>query len=50
MDADGARLLRQADHGILDLLRRDHHQVGELVDHDEQIRNGRLAALLAVRG
>ena len=45
VDADGARLLREPDHGVLDRLRRDHHQVGELVDHDEQIRHRRLAAL-----
>ena len=45
MDADGARLLCEADDGVLDRLRRDHHQVGELVDHDEDVRQGRLAAL-----
>ena len=38
VDADRARLLREADDRVLDLLRRDHHQVGELVDHDEQVR------------
>ena len=31
--------------GVLDLLRADHHQVGELVDHDQQVRQLRLAAL-----
>ena len=45
VDADGARLLREPDDGVLDLLRRDHHQVGELVDHDEQVRQRLLAAL-----
>ena len=38
VDADGAGLLREADDRVLDLLRRDHHQVGELVDDDEQVR------------
>ena len=45
MDADGARLLREPDDRVLDVLRADHHQVGELVDHDEQVRELRLAAL-----
>ncbi len=44
MDADRAGLLRQPDHAVLDRLRRDHHQVGELVDHDQQVRQRRLAA------
>ena len=44
VDADRARLLREADHGVLDRLRRDHHQVGELVDHDEQVRERLLPA------
>ena len=38
MDADGTRLLREADDAVLDLGWRDHHQVGELVDHDEDVR------------
>ena len=37
MDADRARLLRQARHRILDVLRRHHHQVGELVDDDDDV-------------
>ena len=45
VDADGARLLREADDRVLDRLRRDHHQVGELVDDDEEVRHRRLAAL-----
>ena len=45
MDPDGARLLGEPDHGVLHRLRRDHHQVGELVDHDEDVRESRLAAL-----
>jgi hypothetical protein len=44
VDADRARLLRQPDDGVLHVLRRDHHQVGELVDDDEQVRQRRLAA------
>ena len=50
VDADGARLLRQPDDRVLDGLRRDHHQVGELVDHDEQVRQRRLAAARGRRG
>ena len=34
----GARLLRDARDGGLDVLRRDHHQVRELVDHDDDVR------------
>ena len=45
MDPDGTRLLGEPDHGVLHRLRRDHHQVGELVDHDEDVRERRLAAL-----
>ena len=44
VDADRARLLRQPDDRVLDGLRRDHHQVGELVDDDEEVRQRRLAA------
>ena len=46
VDADGARLLGEADDRVLDGLRRHHHQVGELVDHDEQVRQRLLAARL----
>ena len=45
MDPDGPRLLGEPDHRVLHRLRRDHHQVGELVDHDEDVRERRLAAL-----
>ena len=38
-----ARLLGEADDRVLDLGRRDHHQVGELVDHAEDVRQRRLA-------
>ena len=38
VDADGARLLGEADDRVLDLGRGDHHQVGELVDHAEDVR------------
>ena len=44
MDADRPRLLREADDGVLHLLRRDHHQVGQLVDDDQQVRQRLLAA------
>src|SRR5919106_1552410 len=46
VDADGAGLLREADDGVLDLLGGDHHQVGQLVDDDEQVRQRLLAPLL----
>jgi hypothetical protein len=42
MNADGARLLGDPDDRVLDLARRDHHQVGELVDHAEDVRQRRL--------
>ena len=38
VDADRARLLREADDRVLDVGGRDHHQVGELVDHAEDVR------------
>ena len=40
VDADGARLLREAHDRLLDFLGRGHHQVGQLVDddHDERHR------------
>ena len=44
VDADGPRLLGQPDDRVLDLGRGDHHQVGELVDHAEDVRQRRLAA------
>ena len=37
VDADRARLLREADDRVLDVGRRDHHQVGELVDDAEDV-------------
>ncbi len=43
VDADGARLLRQPDDRVLDLARRDHHQVGQLVDHAEDVGQRPLA-------
>ena len=45
VDADRARLLREADDRVLDLGGRDHHQVGELVDHAEDVRERRVARL-----
>ena len=38
VDADGARHLRQARDRGFDVGRRDHHQVGELVDDDDVVR------------
>jgi phage head maturation protease len=38
VDAGGARLLRQARDQLLDLLAHHHHQVGQLVDHDDHVR------------
>ena len=47
VDADGARHLREPRDRLLDLVARDHHQVGELVDDDddEAERLGLLAVL-----
>ena len=39
VDARGARLLRDARDQLLDLLAGDHHQVGELVDDDDDERH-----------
>jgi hypothetical protein len=44
MDTDRARLLGDADDRILDIGRRDHHQVGQLVDHAQDVRERRLVA------
>ena len=38
VDAGGARLLRQAGDQLFDLLADHHHQVGQLVDHDHDVR------------
>ena len=48
MDADCARLLREPDHGILDIGGRDHHQVSELVNNAEQVRQRLIALIDAV--
>ncbi len=48
VDADGARHLREAADRLLDLLAGHHHQVGQLVDDDDD-EGQRLAARLAVR-
>ena len=48
VDPGRARLLRQADDRVLDFGRGDHHQVRELVDHAEDVRQRRVAVLLAV--
>ena len=39
MDAGGAAELRDAADRILNVIRRDHHQVGKLVDDDDQLRD-----------
>ena len=41
VDADGAGHLRDAADRVLDVAGGDHHQVGELVDHDEDERQPR---------
>ena len=38
VDAGRARELGDAHDGVLDVARRDHHQVGELVDDHQQVR------------
>ena len=47
MNADGARHLRDATDRILDVAGRDHHEVGELVDHDEDERQPGVLAVLS---
>ena len=44
VDADRARLLGEADDRVLDVGGRDHHQVGELVDHAQDVGQRLLAA------
>ena len=50
MNAGGARHLRQAADGLLDLLRRLHHQVGQLVDHDHDVGQFFVVFCLLVKG
>ena len=45
MDPDGTGLLGEPDDRVLDLLGADHHQVGKLVDHDQEIRQLLFSAL-----
>ena len=47
MDTGGAGQLRDPHDRVLDVTRRDHHQVGELVDHAEDVRQGLVPALQA---
>ena len=49
MDARGTRHLRQALKRLFDLLRRGHHEVGEFVDHDDDIRQHLPLDLFAFR-
>ncbi len=37
VNADCARHLRQSRDGLFDVARIDHHQIGEFVDHDDEI-------------
>ena len=46
--ACGTRLLRDAADRVLDFLRRDHHQIGKLVDDDDDLRQHLI--LLGSRG
>ena len=48
VDADRAGLLGEADDRVLDVGGRDHHQVGELVDDAEDVRQRLVAVLDAV--
>src|SRR5699024_7394603 len=50
VDPRGARQLGDALDRGLDVTRRDHHQVRELVDHDQQVGVRRQPALAAGRG
>ncbi len=47
VDADRACLLREADDRVLDVGRRHHHEVGELVDDAQDVGQALLAAPLA---
>ena len=49
VDAGRAGQLGDADDRVLDVARRDHHQVGQLVDDHQQIRVRRELALAALR-
>ena len=49
VDAGRAGELGDADDRVLDVARRDHHQVGELVDDDEEVGVRRQRALAARR-
>ena len=45
VNAHGARHLRQARDGFLDVVRIHHHQIGQLIDHDDDLGQ-RLVLLL----
>ena len=45
VDAGRPRELGDPDDGVLDVPRGDHHQIGQLVDDDEQVRIGRIHTL-----
>ena len=47
VDADGARLLGDAGDALLDVAGGDHHQVVELVDDDDDVRQPLERARLA---
>ena len=48
MNAGGAGHLREALDRALDVLARDQHQIGHLVDDDDDVRQGREVHLLAL--
>ena len=50
VDADGAGLLSEAGDRLLDVARGDHHQVGELIDDDSDVRESLRLASLAGSG
>ena len=47
MDSNRSRHLGDAADGVLDVARRDHHEVGELVDDDEEEAKPATDALIA---
>ena len=49
MDADGARHLRQTRDRFLDIVAVQHHQVGQLVDDDDDVGNRAVVGLLGCK-
>src|SRR5882762_4897859 len=48
MDTDGAGHLRQASDGLFDVVGVHHHQVGQFVDHNDQVGKGLVFAFLHI--